>query len=379
MDNIEEKVRKLASIQKIESVSDIAGADKIQAATVKGWQVVIRKGEFKVGDKCVFFEIDSILPKTTWSEFLVDKDRPDKIIRLKTRKMRGTLSQGLVLPISMVGIDGEIDENVTEKLNVTKYDKQLLEEQAESVQSSKKQSKVVKFLMNFAPFRFVYLRLNKKEKGNFPSSVSKTDEENCQNSAYIISNNFNESFYISEKLEGQSVTFFTDYEKSWGFKKKIFGTCSRNLWLKTPNQSKYWESARKYDIEKILTGFDCRVSIQAEQIGVGIQGNIYKLPDVQIRVFNVNIDGKRLSLYHMKEFCDKFKLPMVPVLEEHFTPSNHISSNDKETIVKWLLNYSNGVSKLYKIKREGVVIRLNKNPNISFKVRSPEYLIEHDE
>lgn len=369
--------KKLASIQVINSINDITGADKIQAAGILGWQVVIRKGEFKVNDKCVFFEIDSILPKTSWSEFLVDKDRPDKPLRLKTRKMRGCLSQGLALPLSMVGVDGKIGDDLTEKLNVTKYDLQAQEESGEA-QTSKNRSPIMKFLMGIPPFRFIYLMLNRKEKGNFPSSVSKTDEENIQNSADIISNNFNESFYISEKIEGQSVSFFTDFEKSWGFKKKIFGVCSRNLWLKTPTQSKYWESARKYDMEKILKSYNGRVSVQAEQVGVGIQGNIYKFPDVQIRVFNVNMDGKRLGLADMTDFCIKHNLPMVTVIDPSFIPSGHIPSNDKPTIVKWLLDYSNGVSKLYNTKREGVVIRMNKNTHVSFKVRSPEYLIEHD-
>ena len=371
-------MRQLASIQKIESISDIAGAERVQSAQILGWQVVIRKGEFKINDKCVFFQIDSILPKTTWSEFLVDKDRPDKPLRLKTRKMRGCLSQGLALPLSMVGVDGKIGEDLTEKLSVIKYDPAAIEECGE-VQESKHRSPIMKFLMGIPPFRFVYLSLNKKEKGNFPSSVSKTDEENVQNSADIISNNFGESFYISEKIEGQSVSFFTDFEKSWGMRKKIFGTCSRNLWLKTPTKSKYWESARKYDLEKILKSYKERVSVQAEQIGVGIQGNIYKLPDVQIRVFNVNMDGKRLSLADMTAFCTKHNLPMVTVLDSNFVPFEHIPINDKPTIVKWLLDYSNGVSALYKTKREGVVIRMNKNTHISFKVRSPEYLIEHDE
>lgn len=372
-------MRRLATIQKISNIVPIPNADKIEAASILGWTVVIRKGEFQIGDKCVYFEIDSILPKTSWTEFLVDKDRPNKPIRLKTRKLRGVVSQGLALPLSMVGIDGDIDEDFTEKLKIIKYDLQLQEENSLSTENTSSKSPIVKYLMGYAPFRYVYFKLNQKEKGNFPASVHKTDEENLQNCAEIIANNFDQSFYISEKCEGQSVSFFMDFERRWGFKHKVFGVCSRNLWLKTPTESKYWQSARKYDIEKILKAQPSPIYVQAEQIGVGIQSNIYKLPDVQIRVFNVTINGRRLGLYDMQPFCISKNLPMVPILHTNFIPSQHIPSNDKATIVKWFMDYSNGISQLFETKREGIVVRLHSDTTVSFKVRSPEYLIAHDE
>jgi hypothetical protein len=372
-------MNRLATIQVINNIVPIPNADKIEAASILGWTVVIRKDEFKIGDKCVYFGLDSILPKTSWTEFLVDKNRPDKPIRLKTRKLRGVVSQGLALPLSMVGIDGNIDDDVTEKLKVVKYDPQLQEENTLTTATNTSKSPVVKYLMGYAPFRYVYFKLNTKEKGNFPSSVRKTDEENLQNCADIISNNFDKSFYISEKCEGSSISFFMDFKKHWGFKRKVFGVCSRNIWLKTPDNSNYWQSARKYNMEQILKSQPFPISVQAEQIGVGIQKNIYKLSDVQIRVFNVTIKGQRLGLEDMKMFCLTHNLPVVPILDMNFIPAEHIPANDKATIVQWFLNYSNGVSQLFDTMREGVVVRLNSDTTVSFKVRSPDYLIKNDE
>lgn len=100
--------RKLASIQVVAEVKDIPNADKIEVCSVLGWKVVSRKGEFKVGDRVIYLEIDSLLPFTPWSEFLRDKKNPDKPIRLRSVKLRGQVSQGLLLPLSILSQYGEI-------------------------------------------------------------------------------------------------------------------------------------------------------------------------------------------------------------------------------------------------------------------------------
>ena len=268
--------------------------------------------------------------------------------------------------------------DVTEVLGITKYDPEAQEEKA--LQVPKHQNKVLRFCMGFAPFRKVYLALNQKEKGSFPSDIiSKSDEENLQNCVQIIMNNFDKSFYVTEKLEGQSWTGYTTFEKCWGFKHKVFGVCSRNLRLTKPDNSKYWKSAKKYNIEKILRSYDGSVAIQAEQCGEGIQGNIYKISGVELFVFTVKINGKRLNYTEMFDFCVKHNLKTVPLINPSFVPSVYIPSNDKATVVQWLLDHSNGKSLLFDTMREGIVLRLNDNPEISFKVKSPDYLIKHEE
>ena len=370
-------IRKLATIQIIDNVAPIPKADQIEVVTVLGWSIVSRKGEFSKGDKCILFEIDCILPKTKWSEFLIDKNHPDRPIRLRTKKLRGQLSQGLALTPASIGVDGSVGDDLTEKLGIRKYDTQIADEQTLTIKQPK--SKVLKYLMSYSVFRYCYLKLNSKEKGDYPIGVSHTDEENLQRCSEIISNNFDKSFYITEKCEGSSFTAFSNFERKWGFKRKVFGVCSRNIWIKTPNDSKYWQMFKKYNFEKIFKSYKCPITIQAEMIGIGIQGNIYKLDDIQLRVFNFIVDGKRLNYTDMTEQCKKHNLPVVPLIDNNFIPCNHIPINDKDAIVKWGLDYSNGVSQLYNTKKEGIVCRLNDNPVVSFKVRSPNYLIEHEE
>ena len=368
-------MRQLATIQRINDIKSIPDADKIELAFVKGWQVVVAKKDgFKIGDLVVYIEIDSLVPDRAEFEFLRERK-----FRVRTIKLRKQLSQGRIVPMSIlpVPVGAQEDLDVTELLGIVKYDPQAQEEKALSV--PKHQNKVLRYLMNFKAFRTVYLKLNQKENGWPTGVVSKTDEENIQNMYNVISENFDKSFYVTEKLEGQSATFYTTFEKRWGFNRKVFGVCSRNIRLEKPDNSKYWQTAKRYNLEQILKSYKCRVAIQGEQVGEGIQGNIYKLTGVDLFVFNVYMDGKRLGVDKMKAFCDKHGLTTVPVLDANFVPTKDIPCNTKDAIVHYLLGYSNGTSVLYKTMREGVVLRLNENPSVSVKARSPDYLIKHEE
>ena len=113
-------MRKLASIQLIDDLRPIMGAGNLECAKILGWEVVVRKGEFKVGEKCCFFEIGSILPEAPWSEFMASRK-----YRVKTMKLRGQLSQGLALPVRSIFEDTitlEVGQDVTGILNVKKYE-----------------------------------------------------------------------------------------------------------------------------------------------------------------------------------------------------------------------------------------------------------------
>jgi RNA ligase (TIGR02306 family) len=124
-------MRKLASIQKINDIRPIPGADSIEVARVLGWDVVVKKNEFHVGDEIVYIEIDSFLPIEDEYEFLRKTSyKNDKFLgegfRLKTIKLRGQVSQGLILPISVVENKGwhglPVGTDVTEILGVREWE-----------------------------------------------------------------------------------------------------------------------------------------------------------------------------------------------------------------------------------------------------------------
>lgn len=333
--------RKLASIRKITNIQPIPNADAIEVVTVDGWNVVSKKGEFKVGDLCIYCEIDSFLPTTPEFEFLRKssyKKLPngDEGFRLRTIKLRGQVSQGLVLPTSVLPKGRELFPglDVSEVLGIKKYEPPI-------------------------PASLVG-----KAKGLFPHFLHKTDEERVQNLAgeFGVLHLFhpNKTYYVTEKLDGSSATFY--------FRNGEFGVCSRNLELLETLDNTFWKVARELKIEEKLGTLDDNICIQGELIGEGVQGNPYKIKGQTIRFFNAyNIDTRTyLPLDSFKSLMGELDLEMVPLLSEDFKFSSTLDE---------LLKYAEGKSQLNpEFDREGVVIRSH-DRTISFKVISNQFLL----
>src|SRR6185312_7137005 len=106
----------LASVQKILSIKPIEGAEFIVTATVLGWEVVVKKGEFNVGDLCCYIQIDTVVPETEQFDFLRERK-----YRVRTIKLRKQISQGLIVPLPK----GKFKEgdDITDLVGVKKYEK----------------------------------------------------------------------------------------------------------------------------------------------------------------------------------------------------------------------------------------------------------------
>ena len=239
-------MRKLASIREISDIRPISGADRIEVAQVDGWECVVQKGEFHVGQHIVYIEVDSIVPEVPEFEFL----RARKF-RVRTIKLRGQVSQGLVLPLTILpdGAPRNLGDDVTEILHITKYDPEAQQEAMLVNQQKKSTNLIVKYLMRFAWFRKIFAK--PKRKGGFPDWIVKTDETRIQNLPVLFEAERDKGteFSITEKMDGQSATYFLNRISKRKFE---FGVCSRNIRLVEPDNSSYWTVAKKYDIENVL-------------------------------------------------------------------------------------------------------------------------------
>jgi hypothetical protein len=361
-------MRHLATIQQIIDIKPIQGADKIDLCTVLGWNIIIKKNEFNVGDKVVYIEIDSILPDKPEFEFL----RQRKFI-IKTYKLNkfNVISQGIVFPLSILPEGNyDIDQDVTEILGIKKHDSQLVEELQEQIDKNSK-NPIVKYLLRYKFFRDL-MKINKK-KGGFPEWLPKTDEERIQGCPRLLEYHKDRIFYVSEKLDGQSGSFAVVWHKKFlFFKQPEFFVCSRNIRQKTPTNSNYWTIAVKYDIENKIKRLKRNLAIQGEIVGPRIQKNKYNLADLDFYIFSVyDIDKARYVDYNeLMEVVNKLNLKTVPILDTNFKL--------KET-VNDMVEYAKGESTLYKTLREGAVIRAIDDSRISFKVINNEFLIKHGE
>jgi len=343
-------MRKMATIRKISSISAIEGADNIELATVDGWNIVVKKGEYKEGDLAVYCEVDSFVPNNI-APFLTASDRfPKEYLgvkgeRLKTKKLRGVISQGLLLPVGTKGKQGLVvgalfgeGDDVSEFLGIVKYDPPLP------------------------------AQLAGQAKGNFPTLVPKTDEERVQNLSKQWSKITAEglTYEVTEKLEGSSCTFYLDLEGN-------FEVCSRNLSLKEDENNSFWKAANMYNAkQKMLDNNLQGYAIQGELIGEGIQGNIYNLKGVDFYVYTIwdVKNSKYLTPKERVDVCVMLGLNHVPVLDSHFKFKDGFD-------IQLLLVYAEDKSKLnLKQEREGVVLKCNEQPDLHFKAISNKYLLK---
>jgi len=354
--------RKLASIRTITDVLPIEGRDRIELAAIDGWQVIVKKDEFQIGDKCIYCEIDSVLPEKDEFEFLRSKK-----FRIRTMKMAGVISQGICFPMSMLP-EGkyEVNDDVTKLMGVTQYTGTMDIETDVNLHKAKK--RYPKFLMRMGWFR--KLVLPKKQAKGFPSFVSKTDETRIQNAPFYLKSE--NEWVATEKLDGQSGTFFVKKVKGLFKSKYDFGVCSRNLRKFKEDNSSFWSVAKRYGIKDILlnsVGSDDFLAIQGECLASNVQGNKYKVTEPDLYVFNVITPSGRMGTEEAKAWCDENGLKFVPILDTRYVTPNSVSE---------ILEYAHAKSKLYDTLREGVVFR-SKDGKQSFKAVDPLFLLKHDE
>lgn len=367
-------MRKLASVQQISSLSPIPNADRIELARVLGWNVVVRKGEFNVGDKCIYIEIDSKLPPDNHAfDFL--KDSKGKLHHIKTAKLRGQISQGICFKLSdLVTNDYPIGYDLTDTLNIKKYEPDMYnmpEYKPKSKGVRKHQGKYWNYVYKYFPnwiTKYMYTYTHAK----FPDFINKTDETRVQCMQDVLDKYKGTSCYIAEKLDGSSITI-------WWDNKDNMHVASRNLEV-LDHENYFYKTAYEYFHDKTHFPGLC---LQGELIGSNIQKNKYGIKGKRIYIFNI-YDINKGEYYCgsvMRNYCKLNGIDTVPILDD-----DYLLSNDIQEIV----NMSIGNSAIADTPREGIVIRPNDyivdykvsgcvGGRISFKAINPEFLLKWGE
>ena len=392
--------RELCYAVKVTNITPIDGADRVELAHVNGWQVMVKKGEYKIGDLAVYFEIDSKLPETEPFEFMSKYK-----YRVKTQKfIKGSvLSQGLIMtPVELGLKDVKEGDFLTDKLGVTYYEaednirkadnKKLAELKADKFME--KWAKEHKFLSKFAFIRewrrkkFLKKYFAKQKKtGDWPFWVTKTDEERIQNLPALFIDN-HKRYFITEKIDGTSTTFTMAQAPK---KKRHAIVCSRNVVFNTPEKEKqnyykdtdgnvYVEMFEKYDINKVLNHIlnehpDYEfITIQGETYGGTIQKRKY-CDDHRLAIFNYIYKKKgeapvRLNPADMKTAISNINIK----LDIHLETVPIICSMSLENYdCDKLLKEAEGISKIDGLPREGLVFR-DMEGKESFKAVSNSFL-----
>lgn len=341
---IVEPDRIMAQVVKITSINPIQDANVIEVASVLGWNVVVKKGDFNVGDLVIYFTLDSVLDDTKeYAKFLNNKP-------LKTKKIKNILSQGLLGPLDWLKYHGHSEvvqegDDLTKFLNVKKY-----------VDSTEGEIYNVK-------------------KNTFPEFVPKTDEHRIQGMMKKLNNLRDRNIVITKKFDGTSVTYI--YSKNELENK--FLVCSRNNIVDYAENSElkdrchYYEMNAKYQIEEKMKMLNKNIAIQGEICGPKINCNRLKMTENDLYVFNIyDIDNNKYLIWDdVLKITTLFGLKTVDVLfcgkikEEYLDLKNLILLADSQT-------YNNNEV------CEGIVVKTDDyDERTSFKVISNNYLLKY--
>jgi len=362
-------VRQLVTVRAVSELIPIEGADVIELAKVDGWQCVVKRDTFRVGDVGLFFEIDSILPADDerW-EFL----EPRKY-RIKTMRLRGALSQGLLMPMSTLtdeeaqrwrqATESQDAETLTDILRVRKYEPPI--------------------------------PIGGEQKGNFPTHlVPKSDQERIQNIPSMLEGRQSYEFEITEKLDGTSCTFFYQTEAGFMGDAPRFGACSRNWEMKLDDDNVYAKLWKELDLREKLPRLGCgSLAIQGEIIGPRIQTNRYKRSTHEFYVYDIyNIDERRyLWPVERIKLADQLGLMHVPILHFYHTfgilpatgEPRQMGDDSVALTLDLVLAAADGKSQLHDTKREGLVFKHHGRHDgsqepLSFKAISNKFLLKNE-
>lgn len=365
-------MRKLATIRRIDAINPIPNADAIEVATVGGWNVVVKKGEFRVNDFALYLEIDSWVP-TELAPFLSKGKEPReyqgiKGERLKTVRLRGQVSQGLLLPLKTDHLWNKLVDKTVPLHPITYKDFiEIVETKWQYPEFQDVDYSEILGIVKWEPN--IPAQLAGIMRGNFPSFIQKTDQERIQN----IKRQFEdavaagEEFEVTEKLDGSSMTVY--------FNNGDFGVCSRNIDLKESDDNAFWKMAKSLNLKEKLETYGKNIALQGELIGNGIQGNQYYLPGHEYRIFDVyDIDagGKMLPGERQAVLRDlglQFVNEVPQLLPRYkFSP---------ETTISDVLKMAESYSMLNGSEREGLVFK-SLTRDFSFKAISNKWLLNNE-
>jgi len=427
----------LAYIVKIKEIREIPGADRIELASVMDYTVVVKKNEYKPNDLALYVEVDSVLPdgispdlvaklegikngtiladaseevrqnaiaeilktsKYPYFEFL--RDKKFKIKSMKLNKF-GVVSQGICFKPEELGLDKvKLGQDYTAQFGI----KELVQDEEEAGLNTASDNFLVKYLMRYKWYRNWRKRHNIAEVWD-ATNPNKSDEENVQKVySRMYAEHKDKIWVATEKLEGQNISIFSEnVEPSWfsrifhkNKEDKRIGVCSRTRELNPNGTGKnFWTTVKRLKLDEQIKKIPGEWWCRGEHVGPGIQKNIYQLKETDVIFFDFYrkeyyIDTKngkvkkfrwvKLNFEESKLFAKQWGLKFVPILDENYKlPAGTVNEkgvavsgadimlqqSDKNTV------FGNNL----KHKREGFVLRLKDDYNVSFKVKNPNYSI----
>ncbi|MFY9345753.1 MAG: RNA ligase (ATP) [Planctomycetota bacterium] len=268
----------IVPVAAIDAIAPHPNADRLEIATVLGWQVVVPKGRYQPGTKVVYFPPDAIVPKEHSDRFGVTQYLANG--RVKCARLRGVPSYGFLFPPD--------DANVAIGTDLAAH------------------YGIKKWLPPARPM------LHGAALPDHPSFPRYTDLENLRNFPGVLA--AGEEVVLTEKVHGTNVRVgLVRGERMAG---------SHNIRRAEPtervNENPYWLPWTMAPVEALLTHFaktSERVVLFGEVYGRSVQSFHYGAIDtMQFAAFDLLVGEKFLDWAELQAALRQFAVPAVPEL-----------------------------------------------------------------
>jgi RNA ligase (TIGR02306 family) len=296
----------LVSVCEVTKASKCENADKLSIIECLGWQCITGLDQYKVGDIVIFIPPDSIVPPSLIEKYELTYLKNGG--RVGTAKLRGCISQGLVLGIDVLeGKKVKIGDNVAEILGITKWEPPVAGYSAGQANPVSKR------------------KLN-------PLFDKYTDIENIKNYPSVFQNG--DMVSVTEKIHGANFRASTLpividkkqplleiikllWKKYILRDTHVFCYGSHNVQLHSGNNDKNYYGVDKWG--QICKMYDLKNKIPKDYIVYGeMYGNVqdlkYGVEDIDLVVFDIKYKNKYLPWGTVKALCKWWELPTVPEL-----------------------------------------------------------------
>ena len=362
-----ENLNSVCYVSTIKEIKPIEGADKIELAVIGGWNCVIQKNAYKVGDLVVVATTDAVIP-VDLSDRMEVTSYLRKGQRVRTVKLRGVYSECLIIPTKFIPGIGEIYYDGTDMMELMGISKWEPPVQMRQLSSGKK----VRYQDN--PNFHVYYKFpnlkNAPDMFTEKDLVEITRKIHGTNARYGIVKKSKISLW--DKIVKFLGNKWVEYEFVVGSHNVEKGSDSQgfydtNVWYEIAEKynikEKMWDIAKFRGAEDIGTG----MTLYGEIYGAGIQkGYDYGLEDISLVGFDVSINGQYLDTSRAAYIITAhFRIPYVPILW-----TGMWSKEIQDSFV--LNNFIEGT----KVPHEGVVVKdVSGDRRKIAKVINPDYLI----
>lgn len=315
-------------VSKIVDIREHSNADRLELAELDlGWVCIVEKGKYAPNDIVLYIAIDSIVPDNMIAKYGLDY--LGKGGRVKTVKLRGVFSQGLILDLPPQYTSRWIGSSLDKELNIGKYEPGEVTEEVVGRFGRKRRIKIVEH-PQFIKYSKIPHFVTVRKRFRPEDKIVVTEKLHGTNfrMGYLKKHKLNLWEKTKKLFQGNKFVRPVEF---------VFGSHNRQLgfYFKRNTKNVYARIAQEF--KEQISDYEGYIFF-GEIVGPGIQkGYDYNLTRLGLYIFDIyNVEKKEfINYFDMLAICHSVGLNMAPHIyaglfddfskTRDFTPENMIS------------------------------------------------------